>query len=249
MTEEKFASMELTRSEAVELLSTRETFRTIAGLFTDYCNHYQKRPSWFYKGRMFSSPKARAKSEEQMRRLILLVVALETEIEIFMKAQFEMLVPYFSVRKIPVTFAMMITDKAIDRFLRYKDRIKAQFKLESDRDREFYKVPKKDLVTAIFNSGEAYHSVLIKQQERLGRLPTPEEALEILEVLAKAGMVTRLYVATSPLLRQVEGWSIFLTKHISATWGTLTKEESYELQRVRDELSKAVESSEVGKYV
>lgn len=249
MNKKKFASVELTGADAVEMLLTHETFRHIANTFAAYCHYYQKRPSWFYKGAMINSPTARAKAEEKIRRLILLVVALETEIEIFLKAQFEILVPYFSAQKIPVTFDMMLTDKAIDRFLRYKERIKAQYKLESDRERAFYSLPKKDLTISILNSGYAFLSVLTKKQERLGRLPEPKEVLEVLEVMARSGMVTRFYVATSPLLRQVEGWSIFLTKYISETWETLTKEESYELQRVRDELSKAVESSEVGKYV
>jgi len=249
VTEKRFAPADLSGTEMVGFLSTESIYKQIATQFNEFCWYYQKRPSWFYKGTMLRSASSRAKVEEQMRKLILLSVALEAEITIFMKAQFEMLVPYFSARKIPVRFEMMITDKAIDRFLRYKERIKAQFKLESDRDREFYKVPKKDLITAIFNSGEVYHSVLIKKQERLGRLPEPEEALEILEVMARAGMVTRLYVATSPLLKMVDGWSEFLTKHISDTWGMLTKEESYELQKVRDELTKTIEESEVGKYV
>lgn len=249
MNEKKFASVELTSADSVELLSTPETYRHIAETFAAYCTYYQKRPSWFYKGSMFSSPTARVKAEEKMRRLILLVVALETEIEIFLKAQFEMLVPYFSARKIPVTFEMMLTDKAIDRFLRYKERIKAQYKRDSDRERAFYSLPKKDLASSILNSGFAFLSVLTKKRERLDRLPTPEEAWEILEVMARAGMVTRLYVATSPLLKMVEKWSDFLTKHISNTWESLTKDEAYELQRVRDELTNAVIESEVGKYV
>jgi len=249
MSEKKFASVELTRAEAVEALSTKETFTHIAETFAAYCHHYQKRPSWFYKGRMLSSPAARVKAEDKLRRLILLVVALETEIEIFLKAQFEMLVPYFSARKIPVTFDMMLSDKSIDRFLRYKERIKAQYKLESDREKAFYSLPKKDLVTSVLNSGNNFLSVLNKKQERLGRLPEPEEALEVLEVMARAGMVTRLYVATSPLLKMVEGWSAFLTKHTSDVWKSLSSEETFELQKVRDALTEAVKESEVGKYV
>jgi len=247
--EKKFADVDQSASESVELLSTKDTFAMIADTFNNYCRHYQKRVSWFYKGRMLESEKTRNRAEERMRRLIMLAVACETEIETFMKAQFEMLVPYFAPKGIPVRFEAMVTDTAIDRFLRYKERIKAQYKRESDRERALYSAPKKDIVTAIFNSATAFASVLIKKQKALGQLPAPEDALELLEVMAKAGIVTRLYVVTSPLLKMVEELPEFFTKATTEVWSSLTKEESYELQRVRDELSRTVEESEVGRYV
>jgi hypothetical protein len=250
MSEKHFASVNEAESfQCVELLSTPDTYRHIADTFVSYCNYYQHRTSWFYKGRMFGSSKARAKAEAKMRRLILLVVALETEIEIFLKAQFEVLNPYCSSKGIPITFDMMVSDKAIERFLLYKERIKAQYKLESDRERVFYSRPSRDFLSSVLNSGYSFLSVLVAKKKQLGRPPTVEEALDILDVMLRCGMVTRAYVATCPLLRMVEvpkGSSIFnsMQKRLP-----LSDEDYYQLRKARDVLDSVVADSEVGKYV
>jgi len=216
-----------------------------------YCEHVQK-----YLGKKTRFPVHEAhkdyeKQLEQIRRFVKICLKQGVPFHVYMKAQFEILVPWAKkTGKNPwVSFSMLTSDKSIKRFEDWKKKKENQYFYRKEKTKAVYnlEVPK-------------YRSMLIKSVNALihrlefylkdGVEITEEIAIKELELLTRQGKLYDIYVWSHPLVPGSGSKDLLEAKQHAEE--ALTKDEKEIILKIRKEVDKVAENSEkkeIARYV
>lgn len=229
---------------AVELES-EEACRRVASLYSRYVYKWSKRQAYFLTPNM--KKEKREKHLRQLKQFIRITSDLGVVHEVYMKAQFEEQMAFLQTRGLQyVPFANLISQKAVERFKKYKERIDASYSTEDARKEEFYSVDTLRIRKAVVESIEKFYDRLERLKELTKKI-TIDVAIEELEVMTRAKMISNIYIFVSPLIvpqnsEYLEGLHREVTKKLSDY-------EKKEAKKVRKEALENFEDKEILRYV
>jgi len=225
---------EATKKQILKALDSESTYLNVAIVYEELVYAFAGKRIWFLPPK--ASEAIKEKKMKQLRMFVEIAVEVGVPFEVYMKAQFEQLVPYLKKvnPKMPYpAFSYLLTEKAVDRFFEYRKRMKDSY---IGRDRwtvEFYRTSYVDVVSSVRSSAQKFHNQLVKLKAALGTI-TPERALQELEVMARAGFVSNIYVYGSPIVEGSE--SEYLVNLQAEAGGKLNEEQKEAVKRVRKNL-------------
>jgi hypothetical protein len=185
---ERFADIDTTTQRA-----------RVADLYTRAVARMVRRRVYFFPEDVHLQP---------VRLLLAYCAELAMSPEVFIKAQFEMLGGFFKAKRIVPKFGMFISDKAIDRLGRYLEMIERSWEKREELAKIIarpFSDQEADLQQALFSSA----SVMQSRLERLsaahgGVVLTEADVVADLEMMARAGLVSNIYVALHRLANSTE---------------------------------------------
>lgn len=226
-------------------IESEEACKRVASLYSRYVNKYSGRNSFFLTNRL--SKPVREKRLEQIRKLIRIANDLGVPVEVYIKAQFEEQMVFLRTRGLRhVPFANLISDNAVRRFDKYKERIDLSYSTDKARKEAFYSTDTLKVREAIQNSMEKFYARLERVKKSLGTLEIAIAIIE-LEVMAKANQLSNIYIYCSPLV-EVGG-----SEYLSELWAEVDKKlnefEKKEASLVRKEFLKNYKDEIIKQYV
>lgn len=234
------------KQKLLQSYMNERSFNLIAMRYQELVRKYTKRETWFLSPRQ--STKVRENKIRQIKKLIEIVVELGVAPEIFMRAQFEQLMGWIKDTKPAgfsyLPFGWMLTEKAIKRFETFSKRMENSFEPKL-AEKEFSKTYTVDIGSSIAQSADVFYGSLvrIKQIEQL----TTERATSELEVVARTGLVSNIYVYCSPLVRGSD--NNYLRKIQRTVRRKLTETQRESVKRIRSTVLKTLEDKDAKKFI
>jgi len=223
-----------------EQLDNEATYKMVSDIYAEFVQKYSGRRSFYLSGDK-SSPQYK-KKVSNIRALILICTELGVTFPVYMKIQFEMLKGWLQKKgmKFP-TFPMLVTENAMLRYLEWEKKNQNQFESKKEAVNKLYEV-NKDYRKSIFQSAEKFKERL----EKFSLIDT-HNAIKELEILARMGYVTNIYVYSHPLLWQTS--NEYLKKIQLEVGKVLTTEQKEILRNLRVDLKKQYGEEGVNIYV
>lgn len=226
-------------------IESEEACRRVASLYSRYVFKWSRRQAYFLTPNM--KKEKREKHLKQLKQFIRITLDLGVVHEVYMKAQFEEQMPFLQTRGLQyVPFANLISQKAIERFKKYKERIDASYSTKDARKEEFYSVDTLRIRKAVVESIERFYDRLKRLKELTNKI-TIDVALKELEVMTRANMMSNIYIFVSPIALHPS------TAYLEALYCEVTKKlsdyEKKEAKRVRKEALENFEDKGILKYV
>jgi len=120
----------------ISIIESEEACRQVAIIYSQYVFHWSKRQAFFLTPRMGTDK--REKRLSQIRKLIHIAADLGVPVEIYIKAQFEQQMVWLKRKGLNyVPFANLISQRAVEEFKRYKERIDKSHSAATAK-KEFY---------------------------------------------------------------------------------------------------------------
>ena len=165
---------------------------------------------------------------EQIRKLIKICMDFGVTFEQYMQVHFDILIPWLKRQKgldYP-PFNMLVSEGAVTRFTKWQEQHGKKY--DSKKEAKQALSPTRiNYFKAIFDSAEKFH-------QRLQQVGT-ENVVEELEMLARLGRLTRLYIYTHPLVRDCDSY------YLRSIWvdmnRQLTPHEKEVLMKYRQEIN------------
>lgn len=231
------------RKATIDRLESEEACRRVASLYGQYVHKWSGRDAFFLSNRLAEAKKQ--KRLGQIRQLIRIVADLGIPTEVYIKAQFEEQMPFLRTKRLKyVPFANLISQRAIERFKQYKKRIDSSYSEETKRE-EFYSTETLKVRKAVQESVKEFYECL-KEIKDKGTL-TMNVALKELETMARARMVSNIYIFVSPIASFPS--STYLSELRSTVAQKLNDFEKKEAIRVRKEVLEELDDQEMSEYV
>lgn len=221
-------------------LYSESTYQSIGRLFEDAIQKYTKQKIWFLPPVIAENKKQ--KKYEQIKKFINICIEFEISFEVVMDEQVKVLVNFIKKKNLPYKyplFNMLISEGARKRMEYLKNNIARRYTGRA-RVEEFHKVQSLDIEKSLRNSMNKIYDVLKKDIE-LQEL----KAIQVLEILARAKLVSNIYVYSSPLAKQTE----FLEKIKKEVDQHLSKQQKESVVRIKKALMSEFEDKEILKYV
>ena len=242
--------MNKTTTVMIESNDAESFYPCVANLYNELVLRYTGKRGWFDGPRV--SEEKHKKNLERVHKLVQICTELDIGLEIFMKAQFEILVPYFKklreqgkVAPSAPPFTLMVGDKAVERFSSFFNSLERRYPDTEDFWTELYRMPGLDVRKALETAAEAFCKRLEAVSKRLGGVITAEIAAENLELLYRFGMVSYVFVIVSSLscysetLLSVQKWAV----------GQFTYAERELMQLEFERISRKYENREEGRFL
>jgi len=217
------------------------TYRQVGQLYMDLVKRYFNRDTWFPANQ---GTKSYERDIQQIKKLLEISLQLETQYNVYIKAQFEILAPWLvkktgKSKKAFLHFSTMTTAKAILRYEEWEARLNSRVKLSQEYIREYFN----DNLTHIRSQ---FVSSIGKYLTRLLEYPELEEATAIkeLEMLVRMNAIDPIYLYLHPLNSSSE----YLIKAHNAMESELKSFQKDAILRIRAELVRGIEGT-VLKYV
>lgn len=234
------------RQKLLDSFMNERSYLQIAISYQNLVRKYTGRETWFLSPRQ--STKVHESKIKQIMRLIEITVSLGVSPEIYMRAQFEQLAGW--IKKVKpagfkyLPFGWMLTEKAITRFETFSKRMENSYQ-PKQAIKEFLKTYTIDIGGSIARSATILYDALIriKQFESL----TFELAVSELEVAARTGLVSNIYVYCSPLVRKSE--NEYLRKIQRSVRRKLTPVQQESVKRVRSTILGTLEDKHAKKFI
>jgi hypothetical protein len=214
------------KDNGIRDLDNRETHIAVAATYAELVRKASGKTIYFLSGDM-ESKKYRTKLE-QVRKMIQICVDFGVTFEQYMQVQFDKLIPWLKRTKglqYP-PFNMLISDGAVTRFNEWQEKHGKQYESKKEA-RQALSPARINYFRSMFDSAEYFH-------ERLQNVGT-ENVLQELEMLARLGKLTKLYIFTHPLV-QGECRSYYLKTVRIDMKNQLTDHEKEVLMKYRKEL-------------
>lgn len=212
-------------------LHNRDTYQHIANLYTDQCQKWLGHKVFFLTYRM--KKETRKKRLEMLGKFVDTTLSLGVSFERYMEAQFEILVPYLKKQhpgsNFPPAFGALISEKAVNRFKKYAEKVDVV-------GVEVYRAFELDIRRALRSSIERFHDKTKEIREK-------KQITHKLEIMARAGLVSNIFVYCSPLVEKSE--SEFLLNMQYEVSKRLTKEQKQMVEKVKKELGRESDAKEV----
>lgn len=230
----------------LQSLMNESSFIQIALQYQSFVQKYANKQIWFLSPRQ--STKVRENKIQQIKKLIGITVDLGIAPEIYMRAQFEQLMGWIKKTRpnglTYLPFSWMLTEKAITRFETFSKRIENSYH-PKQAAKEFFKTQTIDIGGSASRSAKTFYDALvrIKQFEQL----TFELAVSELEIAARTGLVSNVYVYCSPLVRKSDNQ--YLKKIQRAVDRKLTPVQKESMKRVRSTILGTLEDKHAKKFI
>ncbi len=205
-------------------LYSEDTLRDVGQLYEIAIQKYVKKNIWFLAPGI--SEARRKQRYEQIKKFIGLCVEFEISFEVVMNEQIKVLVDFIKKKNMPYKyppFNMLISENARKRMGYLKSDIVRRYTGRA-RVEESHKVRFLDIEKSLRNSMNKIYDILKKDIE-LQEL----RAVQVLEILARAKLVSNIYIYSSPLAEQTE----FLKKIKKEVDQNLSKQQKGEVARVK----------------
>jgi len=227
----KILDEEEERVKLLKTLMTDDTYRFIACLYEEKVREYIG-GFYQYLPRKNTGTKKYRKRIEQIQKFIIIAVNLGVPFDVYLRAQFEQQMPFFSTFMRYVPFVNLTTEKAIQHFETWRQRVHESYISSKQRREAFFKGPYASLEKEVKGSILSFYKRLetVVQTEGYGVLDR-NFAIEELEGLSRRGTVADIYVASIPLdLKD----SVFLMKIAKRVKDRISKDEKKAICQIRE---------------
>jgi len=236
-----------TSDKTFEELNKPHVLQSIGIMYCECVQKYLERSTRFP---VHEEHKNYQKQVDQIRKFIRITLEQGAPFHVFMKAQFEILVPWMKkTGKVPwVSFSMLVSANAETRFLEWKKKKENQYFYRKEKTKAVYNLD----VPQYRNMMIVSVNTLIHRLEFYSNHKgiTEEVVLQELEMLARQGKLYDIYVWSHPLA--VISNSEYLKKIVAGVDDRLTPDEKNIIVQIRSEINKVAEESEkkeIARYV
>ena len=224
-----------------ELLHNTQVYRQVAELYEKFVLEFSNKHVWFLTHRMKDD--TLREKYKQCEKFVDIAVELNVPFDVYMKVQFEILTPFLKRQKLYPRFVHLISPKAIERFKSHVPKLKERYTGTKWMD-EYLRTSSVDIEKSIMRSAQVFYKRLKSLQ---GISINTFKAVEELEMLARAGVVTNVYIYNSPIVK--EGQSEYLAELQKKTEATMTDSQKFLAKRTRSKLSSEFEDKDLAEYV
>jgi len=228
-----------------ELMHTTQVYHQVAELYEKFVLEFSGKQFWFLAPRMKDD--TLRKRHKQCEQLVDIALDLNVPFDVYMKVQFEILVPFFkevSPRSPYPQFYHLISEKAVERFKEHSTKLKERYTGTKWMD-EYLRTSFVDIGKSILNSAQRLYERLQLVKDQTGTLGL-SQVMEEFEMLARAGQLSNVYVWSSPLECDTE----FIAKLRQETDAKMTDSQKFLAKKARSRLTtEFLEDKEITKYV
>jgi hypothetical protein len=226
------------------ILDGEKECQHIALIYSQYVHKYSGRGAFFITSKM--SEEKKEKRFAQLRKLIQIAADLGVPEEVYIKAQFEQQMKWLEPRGLKyVPFANLITERAVEEFEKYKERIDGSY---SDRTakKEFYSTQALDVRKAVEDSIAKLYYRLLAVKKYKGEVTIALAQTE-LETMAKAGMISNIYLYVSALASPSD--SEYLTDKWKEADRKLSSFDKTAAAKIKKEVLGNFDDKEIAKWI
>lgn len=228
-----------------EALHTTHTYRQVADLYNKFVLEFTEQQVCFLTHWMKDA--TLHKKYDMIEKFVDIAIDLNVPFEVYMKVQFEILVPFFKrvdPKMLYPRFWHLTSDKAIERFKDKAVQLKERF-TGTDWMDEYIRGSFVDVGKSILNSARRFYEHLKRAKDR-GSVLELAQVVKEFEMMARAGQLSNVYVWSSPLECNTE----FITNLRQETEKKLTESQQFLAKKARSKLTtEFLEDKEIAKYV
>jgi len=225
-------------------LYSEDTYRDVGQLYEDALRKYTKKNIYFLSPGI---SEARKKQKYKLiKKFIDLCIEFEISFEVVMDEQIKVLVNVIKEKKLPMKypyFNMLISENARKRMGYLKSNIAKRYTGRA-RIEESHKVPSLNIEKSLRESTGKVYNQLKQTKDFIGAVGE-FEAIQELEVMARAKFISNIYVYSSPLGEKIE----FLKQIKEDAGKRLSKQQKEEVVRIKKALISEFKDKEILKYV
>lgn len=228
-------------------LYSEHTYQYIASLYNDAVSKYMKRHSFFYSPSL--SEKQKKRQTNQIKKFIEVCIKFELPFDKVMDNQIKILAKFMKEGKLKIKgvryppFAMLISENGQKRLEYMKGAISRKY-TGSARRQELSRVHFLDIEKSLRNSMNKVYDRFRQTRELIGTLQK-FEAVQELEVMARAKLVSNIYVHSSPLSEETE----FLKEVKKEAGQRLSDQQKEAIMQIKKDLMSEFKDKEILKYV
>lgn len=225
-------------------LYSEDTYWSIAQLYENAIKKYTKKNIWFLPPQTLE-PK-RQQKYKQIRKFIDLCIEFEISFEVVMDEQVRVLMKFIKEKNLPQKypyFNMLISEGAKKRMEYIKKGIARRYTGRAQIE-EIHKVPSLDIEKSLRSSIRKIYDQFKRTKDFIGAIQG-FEATQELEIMARAKLISNIYIYSSPLSEKIE----FLKQIKEDTGKHLSKRQKEEVVRIKKDLISEFKDKEILKYV
>jgi len=223
---------------------SKDTYWNVAQLYENAIKKYAKKNVWFLSPTI---PETRRKQRYgQIRKFVDLCIEFEISFEVVMDKQIKVLVEFIKEKKMPMKyppFNMLISENARKRMGYIKNAIKRRY-TGSARAQELSRVHFLDIEKSLRNSMNKVYDRFKKTKEFIGAVGE-FEATQELEIMARAKLISNIYIYSSPLNEETE----FLKGVKKEVGRRLSDRQKEAVVKIKKDLMTEFKDKEILKYV
>ena len=225
-------------------LYSEDTYWSIAQLYENAIKKYAKKNIWFLPSQTLE-PK-RQQKYKQIKKFIDLCIEFEISFEVVMNEQVRVLMNFIKEKNLPQKypyFNMLISDNARKRMGYIKKSIARRYTGKA-RIEESHKVLSLDIEKSLRESMGKVYNQFKRTKSFIGTIGE-FEAIQELEVMARAKFISNVYVYSSPLGEKTE----FLKQIKEEANQRLSERQKEAIIKIKKDLISEFEDKEILKYV
>lgn len=225
-------------------LYSEDTYWDIAQLYENAISRYVKRNIWFLPPALSEIKKKQR--YKQIKKFIDICTEFEISFEVVMDEQVKVLVKFIKEKNLPMKyppFAMLISDNARKRMEYIKNAIKRRYTGRA-RVEESFHVRFLNIQKSLQNSMRKVYERLKQTKELIGAIQK-FEAIQELEIMARAKLISNIYIYSSPLSEETE----FLKEVKKEADQRLSDQQKDAIVKIKEDLLSEFKDKEILKYV
>jgi len=225
-------------------LYSENTCQHIGQLYREALIRHAKKDRWFLAPQI--SETKRKKRYEQIKKFIDMCLEFEIPYDVVMDHQVKILVKFIKEKNIPVKyplFAMLISENARKRLEGIKKDIVERYTGRA-RVEEIHKVSSLNIEKSLRNSMRKVYDQFKRTRDFIGAIQEFEAMIK-LEIMARAKLISNVYIYSSPLVEETE----FLKRIKEDAGKRLSKRQKEEVVRIKKALMSEFKDKEILKYV
>jgi len=225
-------------------LYSESTYRHIGQLYRNALIRHAKKDRWFLAPQI--SEAKRKKRYEQIKKFIDMCLEFEIPYDVVMDHQVKILVKFIKEKNIPIKyppFNMLISENARKRLEGIKRDIIKRYTGRA-RVKESFSVQFLDIEKSLRSSIRKVYDQFMRTKDFIGAIQGFEAAQD-LEIMARAKLISNVYVYSSPLGEETE----FLKQIKEDAGKRLSRQQKEEVVRIKKDLMSEFKDKEVLKYV
>lgn len=226
--------------------------KTIRSAFEDYEHYIRKYTLFAHKAHFdFDTGSARGRRQRDMMiRIILLATDCGMSLSIFLKAQFEQIMPWLKKSFPNLNYpplAMLCSASAVRRVERWKETVAQSYEIKSERLHEEMSVPDVGYQVPLEMSARALLSRLVRCAS-IGNIEKTVVFREI-ELLLRMGKLANVYIASHPLLWNETEVPKYLVDIKNKTLKNMALRNQERLAEARVALEEKISEERLSEYV
>lgn len=183
------------------LLHNTQVYHQIGELYEKFVFEFSNKRIWFLTNRMKDD--TLRKKYKQCGQLVDIALELNVPFDVYIKVQFEILTPFLKKQNLHPQFVHLISPRAVERFKSHIPKLKERFTGTSWMDR-YTKGSFVDVRKSVVDSAERFYERLKIVKCSSGDSFNVFIVLKEFERMARAGILSNVYVWSSPLQCDIE---------------------------------------------